>query len=83
MIVGEHTRDNDIDVNVAKMKKLTNMRAAGKDEQVRLSPPRLMMLEDHIGYVNGDELIEVTPRAIRLRKAILNPSLRKNKRPSN
>jgi GTP-binding protein len=77
MIVGEHTRDNDLEINVLKGKQLTNIRAAGKDEAVRLTPPRKMSLEQAIAYIEEDELVEVTPKSIRLRKAILDPNDRK------
>ncbi len=71
MVVGEHNRDNDIDVNPTKEKKLTNMRAAGKDEHVVLSPIRPMTLERAIHFIKDDEMVEVTPKSIRLRKSIL------------
>lgn len=77
MIVGEHSRDTDLDVNPVRTKELTNIRAPGKDENVRLTPPRLMTLEEAIGYVASDELIEVTPKAIRLRKKYLDVNKRK------
>jgi GTP-binding protein len=77
MIVGEHTRDNDLEINVLKGKQLTNIRAAGKDEAVRLTPPIKMTLEKALAYIEDDELVEVTPQAIRLRKAILDPNDRK------
>ena len=77
MIVGEHTRDNDLEVNVLKGKKLTNVRAAGKDEAVRLTPPIRMTLEKALAWIEDDELVEVTPKSIRLRKAILDPHERK------
>jgi GTP-binding protein len=77
MIVGIHTRDNDLEVNVLKGKKLTNIRAAGKDEAVRLTPPVLMTLEKAIAWINDDELVEVTPKSIRLRKMYLDPNERK------
>ena len=67
-IVGEHCRDNDLSVNPAKGKQLTNMRAAGSDENVILTPPTLMSLEECIAYINEDELVEVTPKTVRLRK---------------
>jgi GTP-binding protein len=67
-IIGEHCRDNDLDVNPAKGKKLTNIRAAGCDENVILTPPTAMSLESCISYINDDELVEVTPKSIRLRK---------------
>ena len=70
-IVGEHCRDNDILVNVCKQKKLTNMRASTSDEAIRLVPPRLLNLEQAIEFINDDELVEVTPQSIRLRKRIL------------
>ncbi|KAG8055412.1 hypothetical protein GUJ93_ZPchr0001g31194 [Zizania palustris] len=77
MIVGEHSRDSDLDINPVRTKELNNIRAAGKDENVRLSPPRLMSLEEAIGYVAADELIEVTPKVIRLRKKYLDATKRK------
>jgi GTP-binding protein len=77
MIIGEHSRGNDLEVNPLKAKQLTNIRAAGKDEAVRLTPPRLMSLEQAIAYIQDDELCEVTPRAIRLRKRLLDPNERK------
>ncbi|KAJ6795232.1 putative GTP-binding protein TypA/BipA-like protein [Iris pallida] len=77
MIVGEHSRDTDLDVNPVRTKELNNIRAAGKDENVRLTPPRLMTLEEAIGYVASDELIEVTPKAVRLRKRYLDATKRK------
>jgi len=77
MIIGEHSRDNDLDVNVLKGKQLTNMRASGKDEAVKLVPPRKLTLEQAIAYINDDELVEVTPENIRLRKRFLIPHERK------
>jgi GTP-binding protein len=77
MIVGEHARDNDLDVNPLKGKKLTNIRAAGKDEAVVLTPPVRLTLEQAIAYIADDELVEVTPRHIRLRKRHLDPVERK------
>ena len=77
MILGEHSRDNDLDVNPVKEKKLTNIRAAGKDEALLLIPPRRMSLEQAIAYIEDDELVEVTPSAIRLRKRYLDPHERK------
>ena len=73
MIVGEHTRPQDLDVNPLKSKQLTNIRAAGKDNAVRLSPPRPMPLEIALAYLADDELLEVTPASIRLRKRLLDP----------
>ncbi len=77
MIVGEHTRDNDLEVNVLKGKKLSNVRSAGKDEAVRLTPPIRMTLERSLSWISDDELVEVTPKSIRLRKMILDPTERK------
>ncbi|MFN3313786.1 MAG: translational GTPase TypA [Hyphomonas sp.] len=77
MIVGEHNRDNDLEVNVLKGKKLTNMRASGSDEAVRLTPPLMMTLEKSLAYIADDELVEVTPKNIRLRKIHLDPNVRK------
>lgn len=76
MIIGEHNRDNDIDVNPTKEKKLTNMRASGKDEAVVLSPVQAMTLERAIHFISDDELVEVTPQSIRLRKVILDAKKR-------
>jgi GTP-binding protein len=77
MIVGEHTRGNDLEINVLKGKKLTNVRASGKDDAVLLIPPIRMTLEKALAYISEDELVEVTPKSIRLRKTILDPHLRK------
>lgn len=77
MIVGECNRENDLAVNVVKGKQLTNTRAAGSDHTVVLKRPRPISLEYAIYYINSDELVEVTPKSIRLRKKILNTELRK------
>lgn len=77
MIVGEHSRENDLPVNVLKGKKLTNVRASGSDEMIKLTPPRVLTLEQAITYIADDELVEVTPKNIRLRKRILDPNERK------
>ncbi len=77
MIIGEHNRDNDLEVNPIKSKQLTNIRTTSKDEAVRLTPPRLMSLEQSIAYIQDDERVEVTPKSIRLRKAYLDPNERK------
>ena len=77
MIVGEHTRAQDLDVNPLKSKQLTNIRAAGKDDAVRLSPPRRMSLEIALAYLADDELLEVTPVSLRLRKRLLDPHARR------
>jgi GTP-binding protein len=71
MIVGEHNRGQDINVNPCKEKKLTNMRAAGKDDNVLLSPVKPLTLEQSISFIREDELLEVTPKSLRMRKAIL------------
>jgi GTP-binding protein len=76
MIVGEHARDNDLDINITREKKLTNIRAAGKDENMILTPPKRMRLEEAMEWIDMDELIEVTPTAIRLRKRGLKPNQR-------
>jgi GTP-binding protein len=76
MIVGEHARGNDLDVNIVKEKKLTNMRASGSDDTVHLVPPRLMNLEQALEFIKEDELVEVTPKAFRLRKRILKANQR-------
>ncbi|CAK0740163.1 50S ribosomal subunit assembly factor BipA [uncultured Gammaproteobacteria bacterium] len=77
MIIGEHTRGNDLEVNVLKGRQLTNFRAAGKEEAVRLTPPIKMTLEKALAYIGDDELVEVTPKSIRLRKRMLDPNDRK------
>ncbi|BAT61816.1 GTP-binding protein TypA/BipA [Variibacter gotjawalensis] len=77
MIVGEHTRDNDLEINVLKGKQLTNIRTTSKDEAVRLTPPIRMTLEKALAYIQDDELVEVTPKSIRLRKTLLDPNERK------
>jgi GTP-binding protein len=77
MIIGEHSKSNDLDVNVLEGKKLTNMRASGKDDAIRLTPPIRMTLERAMSYIQDDELVEVTPKNVRLRKRYLDPNLRK------
>lgn len=77
MIVGQHNRDNDLEVNVLKGKQLTNVRASGTDDAVKLTPPRKMSLEEMMSYINEDELLEVTPQSLRLRKKYLLPHERK------
>jgi GTP-binding protein len=83
MIIGENSRPDDLDVNPMKAKQLTNIRSAGKDEAIRLTPPRRPTLEQAIAYIEEDELVEVTPRAIRLRKRVLNPTFRKKRMREN
>ncbi|MDR3424602.1 MAG: translational GTPase TypA [Alphaproteobacteria bacterium] len=77
MIVGEHAKSNDLDVNVLQGKQLTNIRTTSKDEAVRLTPPMILTLEKAIAYIADDELVEVTPKSIRLRKRYLDPNTRK------
>jgi GTP-binding protein len=77
MVVGENARPNDLDVNITKEKKLTNMRASGSDDMIRLVPPRLMNLEQALEFIKEDELVEVTPASFRLRKRILAANRRK------
>ena len=77
MIIGEHSRGNDLEVNPLKTKQLSNIRAAGKDDAVKLTTPRTLRLEEAIAYIEDDELVEVTPKAIRMRKRLLDPHARK------
>jgi len=77
MIIGAHSRGNDLDVNPIKGRQLTNIRTTAKEEAVRLTPPIQMSLEEAIAYIEDDELVEVTPTAIRLRKRLLDPNDRK------
>jgi GTP-binding protein len=79
MIIGQHAKDNDLDVNPCKGKKLTNVRASGTDDAVKLAPPRLLTLEQALEFIDDDELVEVTPKSIRLRKKELDPNRRKRK----
>ena len=77
-IVGQHARDNDLIVNPSKSKKLTNIRTTAADEKLFLTPPRVLSLEEALEFINHDELVEVTPKAIRLRKRILDHNVRKH-----
>jgi GTP-binding protein len=77
MIIGEHSRDNDLEVNPCKGKKLTNMRASGTDDSIKLVPPRIMELEQCMEWIRPDELIEITPKSLRLRKKTLKAAFRK------
>jgi GTP-binding protein len=77
MIVGEHCRPGDIVVNPSKGKKLTNVRASGSDENVILSPPRVFSIEEALEYIEDDELVEMTPKSIRLRKRLLKENERR------
>jgi GTP-binding protein len=79
MIVGENSGDNDLDVNICKEKKQTNMRASSADEAIRIVPPRVMGLETAIEFINDDELVEITPKSIRLRKRVLASNMRPRK----
>jgi GTP-binding protein len=77
MIIGQHAKDNDLDVNPCKGKKLTNVRASGSDDAIKLTPPRNLTLEQALEFIDDDELVEVTPKSIRLRKKALDPNMRK------
>jgi len=77
MIIGQHNKDNDLEVNPSKGKKLTNVRASGTDDAIKLTPPRLLTLEQALEFIADDELVEVTPTSIRLRKKELDPTRRK------
>ena len=77
MVIGENAKPDDLEVNPMKSKQLTNFRVSGKDDAIRLTPPKLMTLEQAIAYIDDDEMVEVTPKNIRLRKAILDPNERK------
>jgi GTP-binding protein len=79
MIIGENSRQADMDVNITKEKKQTNMRSSGADEAIRLIPPKKLSLEQAIEFVNDDELVEITPKSIRLRKKILAANMRPKK----
>ena len=76
MVVGENPKGLDIEVNVTKKKQMTNTRAAGSDDAIRLSPPRILSLEEALEFIEDDELIEVTPKSIRIRKKILDTNKR-------
>ncbi len=76
-VVGENSKDQDMAVNLTKEKKLTNVRSSGADEAIRITPPRKMSLEEALEYIRNDELVEVTPKSIRLRKAVLSETDRK------
>jgi GTP-binding protein len=80
MVVGENSRDEDLDVNVCKEKHLTNMRASGSDEALILTPPQEMTLEFALEYLGPDELVEVTPKSLRIRKRLLHPEDRRKAR---
>ncbi|MXP28709.1 translational GTPase TypA [Porphyrobacter algicida] len=80
MVIGENAKPDDLEVNPLKSKQLTNFRSSGKDDAIRLTPPRIMTLEQAIAYIDDDEMVEVTPKSIRLRKAILDPHERKKAR---
>jgi GTP-binding protein len=82
MVIGEHSRDNDLDVNVVREKKLTNMRASTADDAIRLAPPRLLNLEQAIEFIADDEMVEVTPKSLRLRKKILQANRRPRRNPT-
>ncbi len=77
MVIGSNGRGEDIEVNVCKKKQLTNTRSSGADEALRLVPPKVMSLEQCLDFIDTDELLEVTPKSLRIRKKILDPTLRK------
>lgn len=77
LILGENAKPDDLEVNPMKSKQLTNFRSSGKDDAIRLTPPKLMSLEQAIAYIGDDEMVEVTPKTIRLRKTLLCPHERK------
>jgi GTP-binding protein len=77
LIVGQHIRDRDLEVNVCRRKHLTNMRSSGSEDALRLEAPRVLSLDDAIEYIGDDELVEVTPKGFRLRKKLLNADERK------
>ena len=77
MIIGEHSRDNDLEVNPCKEKKLSNMRSSGTDEAAKINPPRIMTLETCMEWIANDELVEITPNHVRLRKKVLQANMRK------
>jgi GTP-binding protein len=77
MVIGENAKPQDLEVNPLKSKQLTNFRASGKDEGIRLTPPRRLTLEQAIAYIQDDELVEVTPKVVRIRKRFLDPHERK------
>ena len=83
MIIGENSRESDIDINPCKKKNVSNMRTSSSDEAVRITPPRLLSLEQAIEYINNDELVEVTPEHVRLRKSILDRTVRGRNAKSN
>jgi len=77
MVIGEHSRPNDLDVNPIKGKQLTNVRSSGADDAIKLTPPRILSLENALEWIEDDELAEVTPKSIRIRKRTLDPTKRK------
>jgi GTP-binding protein len=77
MVVGQNGKTEDVEINVCKKKQLTNTRASGSDEALRLTPPKILSLEQALEFIDSDELLEVTPEHLRIRKKILDPTLRK------
>ena len=77
MVIGENAKPDDLEVNPLKSKQLTNFRSTGKDDAIRLTPPKIMTLEQAIAYIDDDEMVEVTPKSIRVRKTLLDPNERK------
>ena len=80
MVVGQNAKTEDIELNVCKTKHLTNTRSSGSDEALRLTPPRILSLEEALDFIDTDELLEVTPSSLRIRKKILDPKLRKREK---
>lgn len=77
MVVGQNAKTDDIEINVCKTKKLTNTRSSGADEALKLTPPRVLSLEQCLEFIDTDELLEITPKHLRIRKKILDPTMRK------
>ena len=77
MVIGQTGKTEDVEINVCKSKHLTNTRASGSDEALRLSPPKILSLEQALEFIDTDELLEITPETLRIRKKILDPTLRK------
>ena len=76
MVVGQNPKGDDIEINVCKRKQLTNIRASGSDDALKLTPPKILSLEQALDFIENDELVEVTPKNIRIRKKILDPKMR-------
>ena len=83
MVVGQNGKTDDIEVNVCKKKQLTNTRASGSDDALKLSPPRILSLEQCLEFIDTNELLEITPKSLRIRKKILDPTMRKRAERNN